>query len=363
MSTPAPTASPDLLPAPLHGLTPFVPWIVIGTSIAVGIMLSVGCSWGAYFAERRQWRGTSLLRALRGAIVLYALAAGLTFAPFDFSHQPKRELQVDRTIVALIIIATTIVLSRMAVTFVHALGRRHGDRFPASSLFANVAQILVMLVGALILLQSLNIAIAPILTALGVGGLAVALALQDTLANLFAGIQIIAAHQLRPGDYIALDSGADGYVVDINWRNTTIRPLGKTTIIVPNAKLAQSVLTNFSGPETTIVSVDVPVAYGQDLSVLAKDAVDIARSVARDLGAPGVEPYVRFREFTDTGVTATAYFAVGRTADPFAAVSLFNERLFARTSAKGVFTPLKAANSSQEGAPPTLGSGAKTSSA
>ena len=76
----------------------------------------------------------------------------------------------------------------------------------------------------MIILNQLHVSIAPILTALGVGGLAVALALQDTLSNLFAGFYVAVAGQVRLGDYIVkLDTGEEGYVTDISWRTTTIR--------------------------------------------------------------------------------------------------------------------------------------------
>ena len=87
--------------------------------------------------------------------------------------------------------------------------------------------------GFLVVLQTLGVSIAPLLTALGVGGLAVALALQDTLANLFAGIHILASKTVQPGDYIRLSSGEEGYVVDINWRQTTVRQLSNNLVDHP----------------------------------------------------------------------------------------------------------------------------------
>ncbi len=100
----------------------------------------------------------------------------------------------------------------------------------------------------MILLNLLGVSITPILTALGVGGIAVALALQDTLANLFAGFYVSLAGQLRVGDYIKLDSGGEGYITDITWRSTTIRALQNNLIIVPNAKLAQAIVANYHLP-------------------------------------------------------------------------------------------------------------------
>ena len=95
------------------------------------------------------------------------------------------------------------------------------------------------------MLNAVGVSITPIITALGVGGLAMALALQDTLSNLFAGIHILAEHTIRIGDFIRLETGQEGYVEDISWRTTRIRMLPNNMVIVPNSKLAQSVVVNY----------------------------------------------------------------------------------------------------------------------
>src|SRR5271168_3645884 len=95
----------------------------------------------------------------------------------------------------------------------------------APTLVKTLTQILVAILGLLFLLNYLRVDIRPLLTALGVGGLAVALALQDTLANLFAGLYISVSSQIRVGDYVKLNTGEEGYVSDITWRSTTLRSL------------------------------------------------------------------------------------------------------------------------------------------
>lgn len=130
----------------------------------------------------------------------------------------------------------TLILARIAPA-------RVPRRFPSASLIASILRITIVSVGILVALGSMGISIAPVLTALGVGGLAVALALRDTLANLFAGIQILASRQVLPGDYVRFDGG-EGYVADITWRNTTLTDASGGRIIVPNEKLAGSVVTN-----------------------------------------------------------------------------------------------------------------------
>jgi small-conductance mechanosensitive channel len=97
---------------------------------------------------------------------------------------------------------------------------------------------------------------------LGVGGLAVALALQDTLSNFFAGFYVSVAGQIRVGDFIQLDSGQQGYITDIGWRSTTLRQRGNNLVVIPNNKLAQSIVTNYSLPEQRLVaSVKILITY------------------------------------------------------------------------------------------------------
>ena len=99
--------------------------------------------------------------------------------------------------------------------------------------------------------QVFEVDIRAILAALGVGGLAVALALQDTLSNLFAGFYVSVARQIRIGDFVKIDAGQSGYVQDIGWRSTTLRELGGSLIFIPNNKLAQSIVTNYHLPQSS----------------------------------------------------------------------------------------------------------------
>ncbi len=133
------------------------------------------------------------------------------------------------------------------------------------------------------MLQSFGISVTPLLTALGVGGLAVALALQDTLSNLFAGINILLSKQTKVGDFIKLSTGEEGFVEDLNWRSTTIRQLANNMVVVPNQKIATSIITNYALPETECsMLVAVGVSYDSDLDHVEKITVAVAKEVLRD---------------------------------------------------------------------------------
>ena len=175
------------------------------------------------------------------------------------------------------VLATTIALARVVADSVRLYALRTQGAIGSSSIFVTLARLTIYLIGLLVLLQTLGVSITPLLTALGVGGLAVALALQDTLSNLFAGLHVIGSRKVRLGDYIQIESGEEGYVVDINWRNTSIRSLPNDIVVVPNAKLANAIVTNFYQPEReTSVVAKACVAYDSDLEHVERVTVEVA---------------------------------------------------------------------------------------
>src|SRR5258707_5477187 len=132
--------------------------------------------------------------------------------------------------------------------------------------------------GLLIFLDSIGISVTPLVASLGIGTLAVALALQDTLANLFAGIYMIADKPIAAGHFIKLEGGEQGYVTKVGWRSTHLRMLGDTVVVVPNVKLAGTVITNFSLPRDELaISVEAGVSYQSDLAQGERVTMEVAR--------------------------------------------------------------------------------------
>ncbi len=149
----------------------------------------------------------------------------------------------------------------------------------------------MVILGGSVLLNLWGVSITPILTALGVGGLAVALALQDTLSNLFAGFYVTVARQVRLGDYIRLNTGEEGYVTDIGWRSTTIRALANNMILIPNSKLGQAIVTNYYLPEKRMgVSIQIGVAHDCDPDRVERVLRDEAQAAAREIPGMLAEP-------------------------------------------------------------------------
>jgi small-conductance mechanosensitive channel len=143
------------------------------------------------------------------------------------------------------------------------------------------------------------------LAALGVGGLAVALALQQPLANLFAALAMTFAHQIRIGDYIRLEAGPEGRIVDQRWDATTLRTLGGNIVIIPNSSLAQAIVTNFDRPTPDVgCMVEFTVGTDADLIEVERLAVAAGQFVMKEVpgGVPDADVSVRFQAFSDTGI-------------------------------------------------------------
>lgn len=295
-------------------------------------------------AERTNWEGNSLLiGSFHGMAYWWFGTAGVYAALSGLPIPPRYASLIDKGVLIVYVLSVTVVLSRMLSGLVTLYGRKVGGILVTTSIFTHLTQVLIYIIGILVLLQSLGISITPILTALGVGGLAVALALQDTLSNLFAGIHMIASRKIRPGDYVALDNGHEGYVEDITWRYTTIRTLSNSMVIIPNAKLASAVATNFAMPDQEIfVSVDVGVAYESDLEKVESVTLEVAREVMEAVagGVPGYEPSVRYKKFDDSRIGFSVNLRIREFTNQYLIRHELIKRLHKRYRAEGIEIPV-----------------------
>jgi len=205
-----------------------------------------------------------------------------------------------------------------------------------------VLNIAILVIGILVILGQLGVKIGPLLGALGIGGLAVALALQDTLANLFAGIYMMVDRPITVGDFIKLESGEEGFVEEIGWRNTKVRMWANNIVVIPNSKLSQSVLTNYYLPRQEMsVYIRCGVAYDSDLEHVERVCVEVGQEVMAKI--PGCAkdwtPVVRYKEFADFSINFLVVLRVEDFAAQYLLAHEYMKALHRRFDKEGIEIP------------------------
>lgn len=294
-------------------------------------------------ADRTRWEYDEIVvGALRGRMTRWFTMAGL-FSALEILALPYEVMHIlDSVLLVVFILSVTCAAANIAVGLVNIYAKKARGVFQSTSIFSNLTIITVFLIGALIIMQSLGISITPLLTALGVGGLAVALALQDTLSNFFAGLHILVSGPIKPGDYVKLDSGEEGYVVDITWRSTSIKALLDNMIIVPNSKMASCKIINFSLPgREVLIHIPIGVSYCSDLAKVEKITVQVAQDVMHNVpgGICGYQPTIRFYKFGDFSIQFNVLLRAREFADQYLIRHEFIKRLQQRYRTEGIEIP------------------------
>ncbi|MDD5088988.1 MAG: mechanosensitive ion channel family protein [bacterium] len=324
-----------------HGLT--AAGIVV-VSLLIGLILDrVVLAALKRAAARTSWEGDDLLiRVLRGVAIFWSLLAGF-YAASQILPMPPAYLGTARKLfVVIFLISATFVGARIITGLLNLYVGKNEAYAQSASILTNILRITIFVVGALIILQYLGISITPILTALGVGGLAVALALQGPLSNLFSGMQIIASRKVKPGDYIQMEGGEEGYVTDINWQNTTIRQISNNVVIVPNAKMASAVIVDYHQPDEELsVLVQVGVSYRSDLERVEAITIEVARDVMKNVpgGIPEFQPLIRFHTFGESSIQFSVILRGKEFSDQYLIKHEFIKRLVERYTNEGIAIP------------------------
>ncbi|MFD5572557.1 MULTISPECIES: mechanosensitive ion channel family protein [Streptomyces] len=322
-------------------------FVIAGIALAAGLLaaflLRMLMRWLGKHADRTRWSGDDVLvDALRIVVPWAAIVGGAASAGAALPLTRTVQHHVNQSLTVLFILVVTVAAARVVAGLVRSVTQSRSGVAASASIFVNITRVVVLAIGFLVMLQTLGISIAPLLTALGVGGLAVALALQDTLANLFAGIHILASKTVQPGDYIRLSSGEEGYVTDINWRQTTIRNLSNNLVIIPNGQLAGTNMTNFNRPEQQLtILVQAGVAYDSDLDHVERVTTEVITEVMTEItgAVPDHEPAVRFHTFGDSRIGFTIILGVGEFSDQYRIKHEFIKRLHRRYRAEGIRIP------------------------
>jgi small-conductance mechanosensitive channel len=252
-----------------------------------------------------------LLDALVQPVFIAFIVLGLWLAVSRATEVADYTDWVTKSFIAIYILVAALAVTRVIDALLNWYGREIAVRTSSKTddviipILRRSNGIIVFGIAIIIVLGQFGVEISPLLAALGIGGLAVSLALQPTLSNFMAGTYIMSDTVTHPGDFMELDNGIKGFVEKVNWRTTRIRSWDGNIITIPNSKLAESIVTNYEEPARAMLFlVKCGVSYASDLDKVERVTLEVARDVMQRLpeGAKDAEPAVQFNEFGDSNV-------------------------------------------------------------
>lgn len=246
-----------------------------------------------------------LLAALQKPFIISIVLIGFYFSLLQIDYLKQRIGLMNDIFFVLGTLWAVFVLYRLTKVAMDKWVVLNPDFQNMPKLVIKAVNAFVYFIGLMIILKHFNVEITPLVATLGIGGIAVGFALQDTLSNFFAGLHIVSDKPIRIGDFIEMEGGISGFVEDIGWRSTRIRTLPNTMVIVPNSKIATTTITNNSlpVPEMSMV-VQCGVSYTSDLDKVERVTVDVAKRIQKRVqgAVKEFEPFIRYHTFGDSNI-------------------------------------------------------------
>ena len=293
-----------------------------------------------------------LLNVVRGPVVLFITLSGLFLALLILTNldSPRYALitgyddQIRRAWLVVVIAEVAYLLYHLLdaslTWYIQSVAQTTETQLDDRLLppLKRIMPLLVYSLGFLMALSVLNIPISPILAGLGIGGLAVALAVQPTLANFFAGTYVVTEGELNVGDYIELQGGPSGYVVEVGWRSTKIRSMYNNLVIIPNSQMANSIVTNYYSPEPSMnVLVYCGVSYDSDLNVVENVVREASQTLVNESEyAVDGDPWFGFDEFGDSNISFWVFVQAKDRLGSFYLTSDLVKVIHSRLTAEGI---------------------------
>lgn len=240
---------------------------------------------------------------------------GLRLAIIPHPIRPDILDIIEHSISSLIIALVTYIVIVVFDILISNWGRKFASRTESTVddevvvLLQRFSRILLSFLGLIFILEAWGIKVGPLLASLGIAGIAVAFALQTTLGNIFGGISLIVDRSITVNDFIKLDDGTEGSVIDIGLRSTKIKSRDGDLIIIPNGKLSDSKIYNFHKPlPITRAVIEFGVKYGSDVDKVRDIVLKELNGISAVIKDPA--PQVIFTELGDFALKFKAFFWV-----------------------------------------------------
>ena len=299
--------------------------ILIGTIIFVTLSYLILKLIVKKIAGNKKSYGEFILKKLSKPILLIVFFIGIYTSLRSLSLFIDYIKWIDGGFFIIVTLLTAVLISNiMTIIMMGYLKIRRGFERPPG-LLNKALSVLIFVIAIIVILGYFKIDITPMIAGVGLGALAIGLALQSTLTNFFAGVHILSDRPIRVKDFIELDKDNYGIVEDIGWRSTRIRLLTDNLLIIPNGKLAESNIINYSMPKQDF-SIWIPcgVAYDSDLKRVETVTLEVAKKIQQNTtgAVKNYEPAFRYKEFGDSNINFTTIL---RVEEPLARFSVRNE--------------------------------------
>lgn len=265
------------------------------------------------------------------SILAFLFALALAAKEIAFSVAMLSTIHKSIFSVAIVILGYIIysIVNIIAIKFLRKVAVKTKSNVDDSllSLLNSILNLALIVIALLYILSIWGIEITPLLAGLGIAGLAVALALQPVLSNIFSGASMVLDSSIRVGDLVYLNQDTKGKILKVGLRSTRILTYDNELIIIPNSRLAESSIQNVALPSpVSRAIVPFSVAYGSDVDKVKKVVMKEIKSVKNVLEEP--KPSVSFIEMADSCLKFKAYFYVDTFDNRFGAIDEANTKIY-----------------------------------
>ena len=201
-----------------------------------------------------------------------------------------------------------------------------------------ILKAVVIILAVIFIFSAWNVNISPLLATAGIAGLAIGLAVKDSLSNILGGLQLVLDRTFKVGDKVQLESGEMGVILDIGLRSTKLKTYDNEVIYIPNGYLANAKIKNFTHPDVSIrVNVEFGVVYGSNTEKVRQVVLDAVKKIDTVIEEP--EPVVQFLKMSDFSLDFVARAWVKDYMDAYSTKIRMTDEIYNALNTAGIGIP------------------------
>lgn len=217
--------------------------------------------------------------------------------------------ELQRWVVAILVVVITAILSGLVTRLIRRITSIDGVLLPSSTILTNIARIAIWVIGLSLMLSAcFNVDVNALLAALGIGGLAISLGLQDTLKNLIGGIQVTLMSIIKPGDHVII-GGIEGIVQDVNWRQAVVKDLENNIHLIPNAVISSTAIEKIE-PDTMVSTILSFTNDTRDIDSMIREMEILAKSAVEEVAELEKDPWILLTQIGEYGTWGKMRFVL-----------------------------------------------------